>query len=135
MVLETKCFFVCLFFFFFFFFFFLKIYTTCGHGGHLGHWTATILAIFRSPARRRLHMEFEQHWPGGFTGEVILATLVNLPSTMMYARIQPQVPSVPEKKIFKSFYHIWAWRLSWSMDRNHFTNLLFPLLKVDPYEI
>ena len=29
------------------------------------------LAIFRSPAPRRLHMKFEQCWPRGFRGEVI----------------------------------------------------------------
>ena len=33
---------------------FLTIY---GHGGHLGQWTATILAIFHSPNLRRLHMK------------------------------------------------------------------------------
>ena len=27
---------------------FLKVFTTYGHGGHLGQWTTTILAIFRS---------------------------------------------------------------------------------------
>ena len=33
---------------------FLKVFTIYGHGGHLGQWTATILAIFRSPNLRRL---------------------------------------------------------------------------------
>ena len=45
---------------------FLKVFTIYGHGGHLGQWTATILAIFRFPNLRRLHMKFEQHWPRGF---------------------------------------------------------------------
>ena len=35
---------------------FLKVFTIYGHGGHHGQWTATILAIFRSPNLRRLHM-------------------------------------------------------------------------------
>ena len=39
--------------------------------GHLGEWTATILAIFRSPNLRRLHMKFEQNWLRGFRGEVV----------------------------------------------------------------
>ena len=26
---------------------------------------------------------------------------------------------VPEKKIFKGFYHIWAWQPSWSCDQHH----------------
>ena len=50
---------------------FLKVFTIYGHGGHLGQWTATILAIFHFPAPRRLHMKFEQHWSRGFRGEVI----------------------------------------------------------------
>ena len=40
---------------------FLKVFTIYGHGSHLGQWTATISAIFRSPKLRRLHMKFEQH--------------------------------------------------------------------------
>ena len=28
---------------------FLKVFTRYGHGSHLGQWTMTILAIFRSP--------------------------------------------------------------------------------------
>ena len=47
----------------------------------------------------------------------------------------PKASSVLEKKIFKGFYHIWAWRPSWSMNRDHFSNLLFPLPKEAPYEI
>ena len=50
---------------------FLKVFTKYWHGSHLGKWTATILAIFNSPAPRRLHMKFEQHWPRGFRGEVV----------------------------------------------------------------
>ena len=30
---------------------FLKVFTIYGHGGHLGQWTATILAIFHLPAQ------------------------------------------------------------------------------------
>ena len=47
---------------------FLKVFTIYGQGGHLGQWTETILAIFHSPNLRRLHMQFEQHWPRGFRG-------------------------------------------------------------------
>ena len=50
---------------------FLKLFTIYGHGGHLGQWTATILAMFRSPNLRRLHMKFEQNWLKGFRGEVV----------------------------------------------------------------
>ena len=50
-------------------------------------------------------------------------------------RFSPKAFSVLEKKIFKGFYHIWAWRPSWSTDRDNFSNLLFPHTKVAPYEI
>ena len=93
----------------------LKVFTPYGH---LGQWTVTILASFHSPAPRRLQIKFEQHRPDGFSGEVIwsfqqfshtkkptwprckkvkrqcttliLATLVDLPSPMICAKIQPQ---------------------------------------------
>ena len=42
---------------------------------------------------------------------------------------------VLEKKIFKGFYHIWAWRPSWSCDLYHLYKLSFPLLKEDSHEI
>ena len=45
---------------------FLKVFTIYEHGGHLGQWTATILAIFHFPGR--LQMKFEQHWPRGSRG-------------------------------------------------------------------
>ena len=49
----------------------LKGFTIYGHGGHLGQWTATILAIFRSLYLRRLNMKFEQIWLSGIRGEVL----------------------------------------------------------------
>ena len=36
---------------------FLKVFTIYGHGGHLGQWTATILAIFHSPCPREARNE------------------------------------------------------------------------------
>ena len=50
---------------------FLKVFTICGHCSCFDQWTMPILAISHSPAPRRLHMNFEQHWPRGFRGEVI----------------------------------------------------------------
>ena len=35
-------------------------------------------------------------------------------------------PLVLEKKIFKGFYHIWAWRPSWSCDLDHLYKLGSP---------
>ena len=50
-------------------------------------------------------------------------------------RFRPNASSVLKEKIFKGFYHIWAWRPSWSTNRDHFTNLSFPQPKEAPYEI
>ena len=40
-----------------------------------------------------------------------------------------------EKKIFKSFYHTWAWRPSCSMARNHSNTLSIPFRQKAPWEI
>ena len=91
---------------------FLKVFTIYGHGGHLGQRAIAILTTIHSPNLRRLRMKFEQNWPRGSRGEVvwnsehfshphrkkvkcqcttiILATLVDLPFPMIYAKIQPQ---------------------------------------------
>ena len=50
-------------------------------------------------------------------------------------RFSPKPSSVLEKKIFKGFYHIWAWQPSWSMDSDHLSYFLFPQPKEAPYEI
>ena len=42
---------------------------------------------------------------------------------------------VLQKKIFKGFHHIWTGLQSWSMDRDHFSNLLYLRLKEAPHEI
>ena len=49
---------------------FLKVFTIYGHGGHLGQWTATILAIFHFPASKRLQMKFGPEAPEEKTFEI-----------------------------------------------------------------
>ena len=44
-------------------------------------------------------------------------------------------PPVPEEKIFKGFYHIWAWQPSWSCDLDHLYKLWFSLPKEAPHKI
>ena len=41
-----------------------KVFTVYRHSGHLGQWSATILANFLSLNLRRLPMKFEQNWSG-----------------------------------------------------------------------
>ena len=113
---------------------FYHIWAKC----QIGQWTATILAILHSPAPGRLQMKFEQQWPRGSRGghlkfsiffpykcigkqtwphrkkvkcqcmTTILASLVDLLSPIIFAKIQPQgIPGSGEKDFFKAFYHIW----------------------------
>ena len=42
---------------------------------------------------------------------------------------------VLEKKILKGFYHLWAWRPSWSCDPDPANKLSFPHPTEAPYEI
>ena len=42
---------------------------------------------------------------------------------------------VLEQKIFKGFYHIWAWRPSWSCDLDRLNQLSSPLPKETPHKI
>ena len=44
-------------------------------------------------------------------------------------------PPVLEKKICEGFYHIWAWRRSWSCDLDHLYKVWFPLPKEAPHKI
>ena len=39
------------------------------------------------------------------------------------------------RRFLKGFYHIWAWRPSWSCDQEHLNKLSFPHPKESPYEI
>ena len=66
---------------------------------------------------------------------IILAILVDILSPMIYANIQPQSILGSREEDFKGFYHIWAWRPSWSTNGDHFSNLLFLLPKEAPYAI
>ena len=47
----------------------LKVFTTYGHGGHLGHETWTIYTKFLASFPRRLHKKFGFEWTSGFRGE------------------------------------------------------------------
>ena len=44
-------------------------------------------------------------------------------------------PPFLEKKIFEGFYHIWAWRPSWSCDPDAANKISFPLPKKAPHKI
>ena len=47
---------------------------------------------------------------------------------MLHIKFMEMCPPVPEKRVFKGFYHIGAWRQSWSCDQyaTNKTSLLVP---------
>ena len=53
---------------------------------------------------------------------------------MLRANFQDHRTSGSEK-IFKSFYHIWAWWPSWSCDLYHLYKISFPLPRETPHKI
>ena len=65
---------------------------------------------------------------------IILAMLVDLLSPRSCTKIRPQGLFGSGGEDFKGFYHIWAWQPSWSMDRNHLSNLSFPQPKEAPHK-
>ena len=80
-------------------------------------------------------LTFFSNFGKGQRRTIILAILVDLLSPEICAKIKPRAYLVLEKKIFKGFYHIWAWQPSWSMDHDHLSNPLFPQPKEAPHEI
>ena len=54
---------------------------------------------------------------------------------MLYTKFQLNRPVESKEEDFKDFYHIWAWRPSWSYDQDHLSKLPFPYPKEDLHEI
>ena len=55
---------------------------------------------------------------------------------MLHTKSQGHRPSGSgEEDFLRGFYHIWAWRPSWSCDQDHLNKLSFPHPKESPYEI
>ena len=60
---------------------------------------------------------------------------VELESTILNAKFQDHRTSGAREEYFKGFYHIWAWRPSWSCDLDDLYKLLFSLPKEAPHKI
>ena len=79
-------------------------------------------------------------WPWYKVGQgppriIIWTNLVSPTSPMLHTKSKGHQPSGSGEEDLKSFfYHIWAWRLSWSCDQVHLNKLLFPRPKESPYE-
>ena len=60
---------------------------------------------------------------------VELEFICSMPSLMTIGLL------VLQEKIFEGFYHIWAWRPSWSCDLDYLYILSFPLPQEVPHKI
>ena len=81
---------------------------------------ASVLAILCLLGTPILLIKFQFNWIIVFRGDVQNMTSTSFPNKC--------------KKIFKGFYNIWAWRSSWPMDRNCFSNLSLSSPKEAPLE-
>ena len=54
---------------------------------------------------------------------------------MLHTKFRENLPAGSGQDIFEGFYHIWAWRPSWSCDPDAANNLSFPLPKEAPHKI
>ena len=54
---------------------------------------------------------------------------------MLHTKFRENRPPVPEKKIIKGLYHIWALWPSWSCGLDHLYNLSFPLPNEAPHKV
>ena len=66
---------------------------------------------------------------------IIYIHFVELEFSMLLAKFQNNRFLVLEKKILKVFYHIWAWRPSYSCDLDYLYKILFPLPTEAPHKI
>ena len=56
-------------------------------------------------------------------------------SPMLHTKFRGNWPASSGEEDFYGFYHIWAWRPSWSCDLDHLYKLSFPLAKEAPHKI
>ena len=65
---------------------------------------------------------------------IIYINLVEPESPLVHAKFQDHRTSGSGEIFFKGFYHIWAWRPSWSCDLYHLHKLSSPLPKEDSHD-
>ena len=54
---------------------------------------------------------------------------------MLHTKFRGNLSTGSGDKIFEAFYHIWAWRPSWSCDPDAANKLSFPLTIEVPHKI
>ena len=82
----------------------------------------------------------DQIWPCHKIGQgqprgIIWTNCVALEYSMLPYQVSRSSAFQFQRRIFKGFYHIWAWRQSWSCDLDHLNQPLFLHLKEAPHKI
>ena len=54
---------------------------------------------------------------------------------MLHTKFRGNLPAGSEGRFLNGFYHIWAWRPSWSCDPDAANKISFPLSKEAPHKI
>ena len=54
---------------------------------------------------------------------------------MLHTKFRENLPASSREEDFECFYHIWAWRPSWSCNPNFAIKLSFPLPMDAPHKI
>ena len=54
---------------------------------------------------------------------------------MLHTKFRENGPSCSGEDFQRFFFHIWAWRPSWSSDPDAMNKILFPLPKEAPHKI
>ena len=65
---------------------------------------------------------------------IILSNYDGLEPPMLHTKFRGNLPT-GSGDFFKGFYHIWAWRPSWSCDQDIAIKLSMPLPKKTPHKI
>ena len=60
---------------------------------------------------------------------------VGYTSQILLTKSECHLPSCSGEEDFKGFYHIWAWRPSWSCDQNHLRKFSFPRRKKSSHTV
>ena len=125
---------------------FWRFLTINGLGSHLGHVTQNIWTNFHPNIPWGRYMKFGFNRTSVFWGKEVLKCWIWVTldkgqwMTMTFDIHKGSCTNLvdilfPEKKIFKGFYYIWAWRPYWSCDLDHLNKLSFPHPMEDTHEI
>ena len=135
----------------------LKVFTIYGHGDYVSHMSKCsfpralllkffmfslrqlYIQIFRPKSSNLSMKSYVQHFPyltspnKGQDKTNVVICIILIATRVSSFKATGQLAM--ENKIFKSFYHIWAWRSYWSCDLDGLGKFSFPPPLTAPYAI